>query len=352
MFLDFKDKKIKNYFKNAYDIKICEDGSLWPVRFTDKLFSAYNKEESRRIRSFCPSGVCIELVTDSSFLNLSIKALDFARDYAYFDLYINDVFIETIGAEPVRNLMETVSFELCHTHLNGKVKGDKMKQKITIYLPHLVDIRIKAIEIEDGSVVEDCYNETKYKKTLLCLGDSITQGMTAKNPSSAFPVQLARILGMNMINHGIGGYVFNEESIDEGMDLNPDLITVAYGINDWFKYNSIDYFREMCLNFFNKLTTVYPDAKIFAITPIWCSSEEESKAMGYLYEIRKKIEQIACKFKSVYVVDGLKMVPNMPNYFVDGIHPNDLGFMHYSMNLLNEILAAEYKLSSGSTTIV
>ena len=55
--------------------------------------------------------------------------------------------------------------------------------------------------------------------------------------------------------------------------------------------------------------------------------------MGYLFEIRKVIEQIACSFKAVHVVDGLKMVPNMPDYFVDGVHPNDLGFMHYSMNL-------------------
>ena len=61
-----------------------------PVRFTDRLFQ-YNEDESRRIRSFCPSGVCIELVTDSSFLNLTVKTLDFARNFAYFDLYIDDV---------------------------------------------------------------------------------------------------------------------------------------------------------------------------------------------------------------------------------------------------------------------
>jgi len=272
--------------------------------------------------------------------------LDFARNFAYFDLYIDDVFVETIGAEPESSLPGTITFELCRMYLNRKVKGDKRKQKITIYLPHLADVRIKAIELEDGSVAEDCCNETKHMKTLLCLGDSITQGMTAKNPSSAYPVQLARILGMKMINHGIGGYVFNEESLDEEMDINPDLITVAYGINDWSRYNSIDYFRERCYNYFSKLTAIFPGAKIFAVTPIWCSSENEPKAMGYLCEIRKEIGQIACKFESVHVIGGLKMVPNRPDYFVDGIHPNDLGFMHYSLNLLNEIRTAECKSSN------
>jgi len=341
VFLDLKDINVKKYFKNVYDIKICDDGSLWPVRFTDKLFSVYNVDEGKRIRSFCPSGVCMELVTDSSFLNLSVKTLDFARNFAYFDLYIDDVFVKTIGAEPVESLPETISFDLYHKHINGKVKGDKKKQKITIYLPHLVGVHIKAIEIEDGSVVGNCYNGcngAEQKKFLLCLGDSITQGMTAKSPSSTYPVQLAKVLGMNMINHGVGGYIFDEKSIDEEMDINPDIITVAYGVNDWFRYNSIDQFREMCHNFFNKLIAIYPKAKIFAITPVWCSSEGEAKAVGYLSEIRKEIEQVVCNFNTVHVIDGLKMVPNMPEYFVDGVHPNELGFMHYSVNLLNEIV--------------
>jgi lysophospholipase L1-like esterase len=341
MLLDQKSGNVKKYFKNAYDVKICDDGSLWPVRFSDKLFSEFHKEESRRVRSYCPSGVGIELVTDSSYIKLHVQALAFARNFAYFDLYIDDVFIETVGAEPVKSLPDSVSFDLCRRHLNGKIKDDKKMQKVTIYLPHLADVRIKAIEPEAGSIVEHCSDEAMHKKTMLCLGDSITQGMTAKNPSSAYPVQLARFLGINMLNHGIGGDIFDEKILDEDMDIKPDIITVAYGINDWYRFDSVDYFKKMCKSFFNKLTTLYPEAKIYAITPVWCSSEGEPKAMGYLYETRKEIEQIAGRFKSVHIINGLKMVPNMPEYFVDGVHPNDLGFMHYGLNLLKEIQKRE-----------
>ncbi|HOJ12060.1 MAG TPA: GDSL-type esterase/lipase family protein [Clostridiales bacterium] len=343
MFLKLIDKQAKKYFGNAYDIKICDDGSLWPVRFTDKLFSVYGIDEGKRIRSFCPSGVCIDLITDSAFLNLHISTLSFARDFAYFDLYIDDVFIGTYGAEPVKQLPNIMSFELNHKHINGKCKGDGKKQRITIYLPQLVDIHIKGIEIEDGSIVEDCSimencsNISGHKKTLLCLGDSITQGMTAKSPSSTYPVQLARKLGMNMINHGIGGYKFDPKVLDEDMAVKPDIITVAYGINDWYQYSSIEYFREMCRGFFEKLVKTYPDAKIFTVTPLWCSSEKETKAMGYFCDIRREIEKIAGNFEGIHIVDGLKVVPNAPEYFVDGVHPNDEGFMHYSINLLNEI---------------
>lgn len=337
MFPELKNNDIKRYFKNVYDVKMCDDGSIWPVRFTDRLFSVCYRDEHLRIRSSCQAGVCLELVTDSSFITLSVRVLDYARDFAYFDLFIDDVFKETVGAEPVSSLPEEVTFKLFDSCFDDKTKGNRKKQKITIYMPHLVNMRIKAIELEDGSAVEDCYNESKQKKNLLCLGDSITQGMTGKKPSSSYPVQLARFLNMNMINHGVGAYVYNEEALDEEMDINPDYITVAYGINEWLKYDSIDYFRKMCRSFYSKLTAIYPEARIFAITPIWYVGENKPKAMGYLNEIREEIERIAGQYKSVQIINGLKMVPNMPEYYVDGIHPTDPGLLHYSLNLLNEI---------------
>lgn len=336
MKLELNNREIIKCFKNVYDVKLCDDGSIWPVRFTDRIFSVYNREEHLSIRSSCPSGVCLELTTDSSFITLSINVLNFARDFAYFDLFIDDVFTETIGAEPVSSLSDEVTFRLYNIR-SDKVKSYKKKQKITIYLPHLVNMRIKDIELEDGSTAEACYDESRHKKSLLCLGDSITQGMTGKKPSSAYPVQLAEILKMNMLNQGVGAYVYNEEALDEEMNIKPDIITVAYGVNEWLKYDSVTYFREMCRGFFSKLTEIYPEARIFAITPIWHVGEDEPNSMGYLSDIRKEIAAIAEQYKAVQLIDGLKLVPNMPEYYVDGIHPTDLGLMHYSLNLIKEI---------------
>lgn len=337
MFLDLSEFIKKGYFKNVYDVKLCEDGSAWPVRFSDKLLSLNSIEEGRRIRSYCPSGVCIDLATNSDYLNLYVEALSFARDFAYFDLYIDDVFIKTLGSEPVAELDEKISFQLNYTHINGKNLDDGRKQRITIYLPHLVDIRIKAIEVEDGCILEQTNDPSENRKTLLCLGDSITQGMTAKKPSSMFPVQLARKLGMAMINQGVGGYVFDKDVIDEDMGITPEIITVAYGVNNWIRNESIDVFREKCNSFFDKLMNVYPSAKIFVITPLWTDKENEIKAIGTLCVIRKEIEKIAATYEKITILDGLKMVPNMPEYFVDGVHPNDEGFAHYSTNLLAEL---------------
>ncbi len=337
MYLNLLDCIEKKFFKNVYDVKICADGSAWPVRFSDKLFSLYSEVEGRRVRSYCASGVCIDLITNSDFLNLCVDTLSFARDFAYFDLYIDDVFVETIGTEPVADLDEKIFFQLNYKHVNGKTPGDGKKQRITIYLPHLVDIRIKAIEVEDGCILENNSNFSENQNTLLCLGDSITQGMTAKRPSSMFPVQLARKLGMNLLNHGVGGHIFDEDIIDEDMGIKPEIITVAYGVNDWIRYESMDIFSDKCRGFFNKLINVYPNSKIFVITPIWTDRENELQATGSLNDIRREIERVAGKYEGISIINGLEMVPNISEYLFDGVHPNDEGFAHYSINLLAQL---------------
>lgn len=337
MFLNLSECIDKKYFRNVYDVKICDDGSAWPVRFSDKLFSLYSEVEGRRVRSYCASGVCIDLITNSDFLTLCVDTLSFARDFAYFDLYIDDVFVETIGTEPVADLDGKISFKLNYQHVNGKTARDGKEQRITIYLPHLVDIRIKAIEVADGCMLDSCSSLIENQNTLLCLGDSITQGMTAKRPSSMFPVQLSRKLGMNLLNHGVGGYVFDEDIIDGDMGINPEIITVAYGVNDWSRYESMDIFSEKCRGFFDKLMNVYQNAKVFVITPLWTDRENELRATGSLSEIRREIAKIAGEYERITIINGLEMVPNIPEYLFDGVHPNDEGFAHYSVNLLAEL---------------
>ncbi len=340
MFLNLQDEKIEKYFKNCYEVKR-EDGTLQPVRFSHKQMSIYSETKAAKIRSACPSSIYLEMKTDSSFINIKLEALDFARDFLYLDIYIDDIFLSTVGVDAVKKLEDSIYIDLSYEHIDRREKKEKREriQKVSIYLPHLVDIRIKEIEIEDASFIEDCSEEEKEKKKILCFGDSITQGMTSKRPSTIFPSQLGKFFSMKVLNQGVGGYVFDENIIDEEMNISPHIITVAYGINDWFQHTSIDYFQEKCSGFLNKLVRTYEKAEIFLITPIWSTSENELKAMGNISAIRKIIEDIGKEYSRIHLVDGLKMVPNIEDYYVDGLHPNEAGFMHYSINLAKEIKA-------------
>lgn len=316
-------KKISKNYLEA-DLK---DGSLTFRRFTEKQLKAYNLNDALRIRSLCPAGVCFDFYTDSGFVKLKYLVKGKSRDWMYFDIYIDNVFTGSEGQNPV---LEPEGELFC------TIPGEKGRMsRVTIYLPHLVEIEIKAVELSDNARVEEA--ETG-ERCFLCAGDSITQGMSALYPSSSYPVQLARYFGASLLNHGVGGYIFNKESLDEELGYIPDVITIAYGTNDWNRYKTTEEFSQRVKEYMDKLTEIYPETNIFVITPIWRSDVAEAKTMGEFKCLGEIIGSICSAYARVEVIDGLTLVPNMPHYYGDAtVHPSDEGFLHYSIGLIRRI---------------
>ncbi|MBC8059525.1 MAG: SGNH/GDSL hydrolase family protein [Clostridiaceae bacterium] len=157
--------------------------------------------------------------------------------------------------------------------------------------------------------------------------------MDARNPSSTYPVQVSRFLNMNMLNQAIGGYHFEADSIDGTIPFKPDLITVAYGTNDWKKHKSMDELSYKCKEYLDKLIETFPNTPVYIITPIWRAIMFNQLDTGTLLDVIEEIKRICNNYENVNIIDGLKLVPNLPKYYNDGTHPNDEGFLHYSINL-------------------
>jgi lysophospholipase L1-like esterase len=78
--------------------------------------------------------------------------------------------------------------------------------------------------------------------TIVCMGDSITFGVGAGGPSSAYPGKLEGLLrqrfaseNIKVVNSGVGGLEVPQGSVLIPRDVvphNPDLVTVLYGYND------------------------------------------------------------------------------------------------------------------------
>ena len=49
------------------------------------------------------------------------------------------------------------------------------------------------------------------------------------------------------------------------------------------------------------------------------------------------MKKISGKYKNVRIVEGFKMVPHLPEYYLDKLHPNCLGAEIYGRNLVKEI---------------
>lgn len=318
---------LEKLLRNYLEIEQTEEG-LVIHRFTERQRSVYDLQENWKIRARCPSGVSLEMFTNARCIRLLFFILEKTREWSFFDLFINGVFIDSRSSYSHDGVLHTVEFELA-----GKQRKDP--QRVTIYLPYNIYLALQSAEIIDGEA--EPVTEPIRKK-LLCLGDSITQGMDAYYPSSTFPVQLARFFEMDLLNQGVGGYIFNTHSLDEEISYKPDLVTVAYGTNDWRKYSEHQEFMRECSLYMERLTDIFSEAKIFVITPLWRADSDQPSPMGPFSTLQETISSVCSAYPQITVLPGLNMMPNLKRYFTDGLHPTDEGYGHYSTSLIKSML--------------
>ena len=122
-----------------------------------------------------------------------------------------------------------------------------------------------------------------------------------------------------------------------GDEFEPELITVAYGTNDW-SIRTVEEFKLACADFYRNLTHNYPNTKIIAITPIWRNDMYEERPFGDFLNVEPCIRECTKVFPNVKVISGYDLVPHDEMYFADRrLHPNDIGFEHYFSNLIKMI---------------
>lgn len=317
---------IKSVIRGA--VKIDEqDGKLYPRRFTDAQREAYRCYSADfYMKTNASAGIRLEFYTDSKALSLSGEAFPgSSRNFFGFDVYSNGALV-------------------CHeifTMSNGYAKytvnanlGDGEGKRIIVYFPWSAEVNISELSIDDGATV----TPTKRLHNMICFGDSITHGYDAINPSFSYANRLADALSADHINKAIGGEVFFPALAELCDEIKPDYITVAYGTNDWSKNPKESFDRDSRL-FYEKLSKSYPDAKIFALAPVWrINCETRITSVGEFTYVAKTLREIADSLKGVTFIDCIDFIPHDKDYYVaDVLHPNDAGFYHYAMNLASEI---------------
>jgi hypothetical protein len=192
-------------------------------------------------------------------------------------------------------------------------------------------VELQELCLDDGAWFEP----VKPGKKLLCFGDSITQGYDTLYPSAKYATQLAKLLDAEERNKGVGGEIFFPELAKTKEDYEPDFITVAYGTNDWNKTN-LEVFRSNCTEFFKNLCENYPNAKIYAITPIWRKDYQELSQLGEFTLLEQVIRAVTEPYANITLIPGLELVPHNEKLYADtkALHPRDEGFTCYYNNLI------------------
>lgn len=321
----------KTLFRNHLGFKEVKAGIV-PLRFTEAQLAIYAETDAYAKRSLCLSGICLDFLTDSSFLRFTYAVREIVRNNLYFDLFVDGNWVDSQGEGPVRNERNEFYYEIPNAS-DGKMR------RITVYLPQNVEIALTNFKLSSEAKIEEAPTASR---NLLCLGDSITQGMDAVHPASTYPVLLSRALNMNLLNQGVGGYYFEADSLQGGIPYQPDLITIAYGTNDWSRFETLAEFRHHCANYISAVTALYPGTRMLVLTPIWRKDHDEQRAIGAFHLIEDTIRDVCSDFSETEVIDGMELVPHRSAFFGDGkVHPNDEGFVHYAMNLMRYILSSQ-----------
>ncbi len=294
-------------------------------RFTEKQRETYLNNPDFYRKTFATSGVSLEFETDAKSFSMEYHIESgSSRKFYFFDIFADEKRIAHHGNESYEENPDG----LLKVQLNGE-------KHIKVYFPCLTAASVKNVTFEDATYV----TSTQKSRKIICFGDSITQGYDAVYPSLSYPNQLADAFDAEMLNKGIGGELFNPSLLESADNINPELITVAYGTNDWGRSNSLSK-EELNHNsgkFFELLTQLYPDAKIISILPIWRNDCDRITNAGTFDEAREIIRVQALKYNAV-IIDGISLMPHDVSLFSDGyLHPNDAGFTEIGKNLIKEL---------------
>jgi len=120
--------------------------------------------------------------------------------------------------------------------------------------------------------------------------------------------------------------------------LNGTVVTVAIGVNDWGQSKPLSTFVSDYNGLLDAIRARQPQAPLYCLTPIWTSVEGFQNGQGllvrdYRQAITTIVQQRRASDPNLHLIDGLTLVPNQLQYYLDGIHPNDVGFALYAANL-------------------
>ena len=310
-------KKTERLFHGALGFEKIE-GYAVARRFTAEQMAALAYSDIFAPRTHCAASVTIELRTEATEISFAYKFFIATGTRSTFEVYTNGVLTHLIGDE-------TLSDE-------GRITlafSEGWKQ-IEIYLPNYKEVGIKDFR------ANALYRAIPKRKTkVLFIGDSITQGGGSKRSAQTYVNVVKRALGYEIINQGIGGYVFEKDIVAE-IPFLPNKIIVALGINN-HQYDASENRRRIS-EFFEALCGRYKDIKILVLLPIYCANPNIEMLDEKVQTIKALIREIAAGYANVQVIDADDMVPHFADYYMeDMVHPNALGMELYGQNLVKAI---------------
>ena len=308
------NRELQDIYFGAYFFEETEDGYLQAFQYSKEQMDYFRNGpfDFWYDRCMATTAKTLEMNTDATTISFEYKIIWVGSEDS-FEAAVDNQITEI---RYVKDLPR-----------EGKLtwKLPEGKKNVILYLPADATVLIRNFEI-DGA-----YTPAKKNEKVLWLGDSITQGYGPLRSAETYVSVANRLLNYDIINQGIGGYVYDKKSLMKMEGYTPDKIIVALGTNQ-FGCETMKDVEE----YYETLTGIYgTKIPILCISPLWRGDLPEQ--IPVLVRFCENVKKIASQYPNVTVVDGFKLVPHLPEYFLDNLHPNVVGTETYGRNLVEEI---------------
>ena len=306
-------EELKKIYFGAYEFEEVEDGYLRAYQYSKPQMEYFKGAmDFWYERCDATTAKTLEFITDANEVSFDYKIVWKGSEDS-FELMVDGLITKIVYVKDMKD-EGTLKFEL-----------PEGKHNVVIYLAADATVIIKNFTIDSDFTVP-----TKNEK-VLWLGDSITQGYGPLRSAETYVSIANRILNYDIINQGIGGYVYDKKSLMKMPGYNPDKIIVALGTN---QYGDGD--MSIIEEYYETLIGIYGnDIPILCISPIWRGDHLDE--LPVLMNFCEGVKKIAGSYKNVTVVDGFTLVPHLKEYYLDNLHPNCLGTENYGRNLVEAI---------------
>ena len=307
------NRELQRICFGAYSFQETEDGWLQAFQYTEAQMEYFRSAfDFWYDRCMATTAKTLEMTTDARAVSFEYRII-WEGSQDSFELAVDNQIAEI---RYVKDLPKEGKLDW------NLPDGEK---NVVIYLPADATVLIRNCEV-DGS-----YSPARKNEKVLWLGDSITQGFGPLRSAQTYVSVANRLLNYDIINQGIGGYVYDKKSLMKMDGYTPDKIIVALGTNQF----GCETMRDV-EEYYETLISIYgTEIPILCVTPLWRGDVPDG--FPTLARFCENVKAIAGRYHNVKIIDGFKLVPHLPEYFLDNLHPNQLGTETYGRNLVEEI---------------
>lgn len=335
--------EIVGYLRGCLLAQVRPDGSVRPLRFSAKELDHLQKV-GRGHRAQATAGVCLAFATDGDEVSVDIEVL--------FDLGHDAQIVHEVrqgareAVDPEAGLVDSVTLEVAGVHSVATVESGTLTFSFhnpghetvegRIWLPYIMAVSVDHLR-SNGSLAP-----AAPRPLMVALGDSITQGFVAGASAQTWPVLLSQDLGLDLLNQGVAGHIFDEGSLRRVKRLQeaaPRLVTVAYGTNDWARLASPKKIKRRARAYLERVRDLFgATARIYVISPIWRADAARASASGRPLAWVGGVLRQVCEDLGLRFVDGFDLVPHDSAYLGDmRLHPNAEGCRAMAGSLVDRI---------------